>query len=70
MKYLILIAMQFNYDWNSPVPFQCTLDSLIDDTLVIKDTPGRYPKNNKRHPCNKRHSRYLGEKKINDTQAN
>ena len=21
------------------------------------------PKNNKRHPCNKRHSRYLGEKK-------
>ena len=45
-----------------------TLDSLIDDTLVINDTHGRYPPKFKRHPCNKRHSWHLGEKEIKDTQ--
>ena len=46
-----------------------TLDSLIDDTHVINDTHGRYPKRNKRHPCNKRHSGKLSEKELKDTQS-
>ena len=37
--------------------------------LVINDTHGRYPENNKRHPGNKRHSGHLREKTIKDTQS-
>ena len=48
---------------------QCTLDSLIDDTLVINDTHAKCPKKIKRHPCNKRHSGHLNEKLIKDTQS-
>ena len=46
-----------------------TLDSLIDDTHVINDTHGKYPKKIKRHPCNKRHSGQLSEKELKDTQS-
>ena len=49
--------------------FDHTLDSLLDDTLVINDTHGRNPSNNKRHPCNKRHSGQGSEKKLKDTQT-